>query len=217
MLPTTTLAIFIFSFVVGFGAVISPGPVSTAIVSQAPRTGWLTGPLVAVGHAVLELLLALLIVLGLGRGLAHPTAQTAIAVLGGLLLAWMGVMMLLDVRRGRVRLPRADDGLPPTSARGLVLLGAAATVSNPFWYAWWVTVAAGYLLEAQAISLAAVLAFYLGHISADLAWNTVLSTAVGGGRRWMNDRLYNGLFVLCGGFFLYLAYVFLSQGWQALV
>ena len=40
MLPTSLAAIFVFSFVVGMGAVVSPGPVSTAIVSQSASRGW---------------------------------------------------------------------------------------------------------------------------------------------------------------------------------
>lgn len=212
MLPNSLTAIFIFSFVVGFGAVISPGPVSTAIVSQAPRRGWAAGPLVATGHVFLELLLVALIVYGLGTVLARPGWQTIIALLGGLLLAWMGGLMVFDTWRGRVRLPRPDETQARKSIWGLVTLGIIATVANPFWYAWWVTVAAGYLAQAQAIGLGAVLAFYLGHISADYAWDTALSTVVVGGRRWMTDRVYQAVFVVCGVFFLYLALVFLRQG-----
>jgi threonine/homoserine/homoserine lactone efflux protein len=52
MLPTTSLlAIYVFPFGVGIGAVVSPGSASTAIVSQTPRQGWKTGPLFAAGHA----------------------------------------------------------------------------------------------------------------------------------------------------------------------
>jgi threonine/homoserine/homoserine lactone efflux protein len=42
--------LFAFSFVVGFGAVITPGPISTAIVSESTRRGFVVGPLVAAGH-----------------------------------------------------------------------------------------------------------------------------------------------------------------------
>ena len=85
-------------------------------------------------------------------------------------------------------------------------------MSYPFWYAWWTTVAAGYLVQAQALGLAAVAMFYLGHISADYAWDTILSGIVGTGRRWPNDRVYRGIIVLCGGFLIYLGGVFLAAG-----
>jgi threonine/homoserine/homoserine lactone efflux protein len=217
MLPTTSLfAIFMFSFAIAVGAVISPGPVSTAIVSQTPRRGWPVGPLVATGHSLMELAIVLLIALGLGVGLANTRVQMAIALAGGALLLWMGGSMLWETARGKVRLPRVDDGSKPMSGGQLVGLGVLATVSNPFWYAWWVTVAAGYLASAKAVGVEAIAAFYLGHVSADYAWDTVLSTVIGGGRRWMNDAVYRVLIVVCGVFFLYLGGTFLVQGFLAL-
>jgi threonine/homoserine/homoserine lactone efflux protein len=217
MLPTSSLAaIFGFSFLVAIGAVISPGPISTAIVSQAPRRGWLVGPLVSTGHSLLELLMVFLLVVGLGTVLAHKRVQVAIAFVGAGLLVWMGASLVWNTWRGRVELPRREGGFEPLSIRRLVGIGLAATASNPFWYAWWVTIAAGYLAQARTISMAAVLAFYAGHISADYAWNTILSTVVGSGRRWMTAGLYRGLLVACGLFFLYLGWVFLSQGMAGL-
>ena len=70
MLPITIPGVFVFSFLLALGAVISPGPVSTAIVSQAPRRGWQVGPLLATGHSLMELLIVLLVTVGLGAGLA---------------------------------------------------------------------------------------------------------------------------------------------------
>ena len=213
---SSLLGVFAFSFIVGMGAVISPGPVSTAIVSQAPRRGWLVGPLLATGHAFLELILVILIALGLGAGLARPGIQVIIAILGGLLLVYMGSSMLWNTWRGKLHLPGQDERLSPMSTQQVIGLGVIATLTNPFWYAWWVTVAAGYLARVQALGIAAIAAFFLGHIVADYAWDTLLSTVVGGGRRWMNDLVYRGLLVLCGGFFIYLGGVFLLQGLRML-
>jgi len=212
LLGASLFSVFLFSFVVGFGAVVSPGPVSTAIVSQAPRRGWQVGPLVASGHAVLELLIVILIAIGLGTGLANPGIQRLIALLGGALLIWMGASMAWGAWRKKVRLPGQQDDLANMSRSRLVGLGMLATVSNPFWYAWWVTVAAGYLAQAGASGPAAVGAFYLGHVSADYTWDTLLSTVVAGGRRWMNDGVYRVIILACGAFFIYLGGVFLVQG-----
>jgi threonine/homoserine/homoserine lactone efflux protein len=213
MLPTTSLLnVFIYSFLIAIGAVVSPGPVSTAIVSQSPRRGWLTGPLVAIGHTSLELIMVILLTLGLGVGLANPTVQTVIALLGGILLAWMGLSLIRNTWQGRIKLPNKEDGFATMNSKQLVGLGMLATVSNPFWYAWWVTVAAGYLYQAKQISLVFVLAFYLGHITVDYTWDTILSTIIGKGSRWMTDKVYRYLIYACGAFFLYLAWVFVSQG-----
>jgi threonine/homoserine/homoserine lactone efflux protein len=212
LLTSSLLSVFVFSFVVGFGAVVSPGPVTTAIVSQTPRRGWLAGPLVASGHVLLELVIVILIAIGLGSGLAKSGVQIVIAILGGVLLLWMGGGMIWSVWQGKVRLPKEDEGVETMSRARLVGLGMLATIGNPFWYAWWVTVGAGYLAQVQAFSAAAIGAFYLGHISADYAWDTALSTVVAGGRRWITDGLYRGIIVFCGAFFIYLGVVFLIHG-----
>jgi len=213
MLPTSSItAVFLFSFVVGFGAVISPGPVSAAIVTQAPRKGWRVGPLIASGHAVLELIIVLLIAYGLTTRLAHPNIQAAIALIGGLFLVWMGGGMAWDVLRGKIRLTNAETSQKAMSEGQLVGLGMATTLSNPFWYAWWVTVAAGYLAQAQSLGFSSVIAFYLGHISADYTWDTLLSAVIGGGRSWLTDRFYRGLILVCGGFLVYLGIAFIVEG-----
>src|SRR3970040_501966 len=97
MPSNSLLAVFLFSFFVGIGAVVSPGPVSASIVSESPRRGWLVGPLVATGHSFTELVLIVLIGLGLTAGIARPEIRTAISLIGGALLLWMGLSYLWAV------------------------------------------------------------------------------------------------------------------------
>lgn len=212
VLPESLFAIFLFSFAVGFGAVVSPGPISTAIVSHAPRRGWPVGPLVATGHSLMEFGIAAAILLGLGSILSHASIRTFIAIAGGMLILWMGATLAADAWRGKAQIPQAGDTGSSLTARQFVGLGVVATISNPFWYAWWVTFAAGYLVQAKALSMGGAAAFYLGHISADYAWDTLLSTVVGGGRRWITPRVYRGILFVCGVFLIYLGVSFLIQG-----
>jgi threonine/homoserine/homoserine lactone efflux protein len=163
----------------------------------------------------MELAIVILIAVGLGSGMASPGVQTTIALLGGALLVWMGTAMVWSAWRGKAHLPSENSGSETMSSTQLIGLGALATISNPFWYAWWVTVAAGYLSQVQAFGLTAVGAFYLGHISADYTWDTALSTVVAGGRRWMNDTVYRIIILACGAFFVYLGLVFMAQGLPA--
>ena len=216
-MPTSSLtAVFIFSFLTGCGAVVTPGPVTTAIVSQAPRRGWVVGPLIATGHSVMELAIVVLIGFGLTTGLANPNTISLISILGGLLLLWMGGSMLNEIRKGKIHLPGADVNAEEISPHRLIILGVVTTLSNPFWYAWWVTVAAGYLAEAQALGIASLAAFFLGHISADYAWDTFLSTVIGSGKNWISNTVYKGIILFCGVFFIYLGGMFIIQGGKIL-
>jgi len=203
--------LFAFSFVVGFGAVVTPGPVTTAIVSESARRGFIVGPLVATGHSFLELIMVVLLALGLSAGLNTPVVVTLIAVLGGALLLWMGAAMAWDAFKGRIALPKPGADAQRRNHWQLIGLGMGATLVNPFWYAWWVTVAATYIVSAQALGWLGVLAFYLGHISADYVWDSVLSGVVGRGRAWITDRVYKWLIVSCGLYLMYLGSVFVTS------
>lgn len=193
---------------VTFGAVVSPGPVTAAILSESPRQGWRVGPMVASGHSTLEFLMVVLITFGLATLMNAPLASTIIGLLGGLTLLAIGGGYLFAARRGTVRLPDPEKVSKPRSYSALFGLGVATTLANPFWYVWWVTVAAGYLAQAQAISIATLAAFYLGHISADFAWDSFLSVSASAGRRLLTDRRYRALILVTGGFMIYFGIVF---------
>jgi threonine/homoserine/homoserine lactone efflux protein len=204
-------AVFLFAVAVSVGAVISPGPVSAAVVTESPRSGWRVGPMITSGHAFLELIMVILIAIGLSSGLGSPSIQRAIAIVGGIVLILLGGSYLLSSRWGGMRLPQADVAARTRSSGALFSLGVATTLSNPFWYAWWVTVAAGYLLQAQRLGLAAVGVFYLGHVGTDLGWNSLLSSLTSAGRSWLTPPRYQALVLLTGAAMAYFGVVFLRS------
>jgi threonine/homoserine/homoserine lactone efflux protein len=202
--------LFAFSFVVGFGAVITPGPVSTAIVSESARRGFVIGPLVASGHVAVEFVMVVLLALGVSAGLHSPPILAVISILGGALLVWMGAGMVWGAFKGRFALPKPGTNAKVLTNWQLLGLGVGATVVNPFWYGWWLTVGTTYLAfpQVRALGLAGLLAFYFGHIAGDYLWDCILSGVVGGGRRWITDAIYKWVIVGCGGYLVYLGAVF---------
>ena len=208
--------IFLFSFVLGLGGAVSPGPVSTAIISLAPRQGWRVGPLIALGHSLLELLVVVLIAFGLQRFLSQTIFQIAISFLGGLLLIYMGTSMLNDLRQGKMRLPKESDKGEHNEIRKIVWLGVATTLANPFWFAWWITVPTSYLAQTAALETLPLAAFYLGHISADFAWDSSLASFVASERPWMNDNVYGIIIAASGLFLVNLGASFLLEGLRLL-
>lgn len=209
------ITVFLFAIAVSIGAVVSPGPVSAAIVSESPRSGWRVGPIVTTGHALLELIMVILIGIGLAAGLASPGIQRGIALGGGSLLILLGGSYLASAWRGRMKLPEANRSSPQRSSRALFSLGVLTTLSNPFWYAWWVTVAAGYLLEAQRLGPATVGVFYMGHIGTDFGWNSLLSSVTAAGRGWLTPARYRALIILTGLAMAYFGVIFLRSAFRA--
>ena len=204
-MPSSSIfAIIGFAFAVSIGAVVSPGPVSAAIVSEAPRRGWRVGPLIATGHVALELILISLIGLGLTAILASAIVQKVIALAGGVLLLYMGANYIWSGYKGTIKLPQAGARSDRSDQRNLIGLGMITTISNPFWYAWWATVVPGYLSEVSGFGVSAIAAFYIGHISADYFWDTFLSVTISAGQRWLTGTRYRFLILITGGFMVYL-------------
>ncbi|NYT08549.1 MAG: LysE family transporter, partial [Methanosarcinales archaeon] len=75
---------FSIGLTVGLTGAIAPGPTLLATVNSSLKDGWLAGPKVAAGHALIEIVIFLLIV----KGLAVTMQQysRSIALMGGLAL-----------------------------------------------------------------------------------------------------------------------------------
>ncbi|HEY3346756.1 MAG TPA: LysE family transporter [Nitrospirota bacterium] len=191
-------AIFAASFVIGFTGALMPGPVLTLTVGQAIKGGWLSGPMIAIGHGLLELLLLFAVVLGLGSYLSSPSAIKFLGLAGGATLAVMGLMAVLKPGGGTADAEFfAGQALVVQPARW-ALSGALTSAANPYWVLWWATVGLGYLALAGKMGAAGVAAFFAGHILADIVWYTSVSVLISSGRRFMGSKAYYRITAACG-------------------
>lgn len=204
------VTIFFTSWVVALAGAITPGPMMTITISESVRKGAKMGPLIIVGHVLLELLLVIGLVLGLHRFVGHRVVIIAVSLLGGLYLLWMGWGMISDVRNGRVSLDLSPDD--QRLVRGPVLTGFFVSLANPYFTIWWGTLGLKYITSAWAYGLAGLVVFFFGHILADFAWYGALSWAVARGKGLMNIRIYRAVIALCGAFVIILALIFIREG-----
>lgn len=197
------------SFVVAFSGALVPGPLFTITVSESVKRGAIAGPIIIVGHGILELLLVLLLLFGVAPFLTAERARLSIAVIGGAILVVMGVIMIKDARAAKLDIASGGNG------RGLhpVISGVVGSLSNPYWLIWWATAGLGYLVASMKYGFAGVAAFFAGHIAADLAWYSLLSLAVSRGRKMIGDRGYRFMLYGCGLFLLGFGAWFIS--WAA--
>ncbi len=204
---------FVFSFLVGFSAVVTPGPAAAAVVSESARRGFIVGPLVVTGHVLLELAMVLLLAAGLAAGLNNPFVMTVLALLGGALLIWIGLSLAWGGYKGTLRLPDPDSRVRGLSSLQLLGVGMGATLANPFWWAWWLTAGAGYLaLVARGVPGAAGLAaFFLGHVTGDYLWDRIHSGETGRGQRWISDGAYKRLIIAAGAYLVILGAAFVTS------
>lgn len=207
----TPIEILVVSFLLAVPAVISPGPVSTAVVTAGARQGLRVGPLVSTGHAAVEFVMVLGLALGFRSLMSQPVLIAIIGLVGGGLMLYMAFSLLWGVYKGRLRLPGIGEETVETSARSLVGLGIGATLANPFFYGWWVSIGGACVVEARRLGWLAVLLFYATHISVDYLWNSFLAGVVGSGRRWITNTVYRGLLIVAASFLLYLGVLFLLR------
>ncbi len=110
------------------------------------------------GHAVLELLLVIAIVYGLGPFLKSPSVMGIIALLGGGMLLWMGVDMVRN--SSGLSLNRQERGTHGKRRLHPVLVGILASLSNPYWTLWWATIGLGYLVAAMKYGAKGIIVFF---------------------------------------------------------
>ncbi|ROQ91223.1 LysE family transporter [Desulfosoma caldarium] len=210
------LAIGAGSFTVALSGALMPGPLLTITITESVRRGFRAGPWLMTGHAVLELVVVVAVVLGLGPFLKKPTVMGAIALGGGAFLLMMGVDMVRSATRLSFNLHAQES--TETSGRHPVVLGVLASLANPYWTLWWATIGLGYLVTAMKVGPWGVGCFFVGHVVADFAWYSLVSLGVTQGTRFLGDRSYRWVLRFCGLFlvgfgawFLWSAKSFLSQ------
>lgn len=216
--------IFVQAFIVGFSGALAPGPLFTYNVQLSFRRGFWAGPLLILGHAILELALIIGILFGLGRFIQLPQVKVVLWLLGGLMLAWMGNDLIWKESKKKLVVINETAAATTTPSKtswtamslNPVLAGILISLSNPYWTLWWVTIGLGYITQALTLGGLGVTAFFSGHILADLSWYTLISAAIAGGRQFISEKVYRVLLIVCGAFLLLLAFSFLWDAMKAL-
>jgi len=218
-MPEAALAvIFATSFVVGLSGSLMPGPLLALNISEAARRGFWAGPILVLGHAIIELATVVALAWGLGRLLGNGLVAGIIGLLGGMFLIWMGVGLVRGARHKAV-LAANNPGTTGSMSR-LVLSGILVSISNPFWVLWWATVGTTYVIWSLQQGMAGISSFYLGHILSDLGWYSLVSIVIATGRKMVGDVWYRGALVICGlalfllgGYFMVSGIGFLQAAW----
>lgn len=205
--------ILLGSFVLALSGALMPGPLLTVAVVESARRGFMTGPLLILGHGILELALIVALVKGAASYLKQAVVTNSISVVGAGVLFWMGLGMV--IRSRHISLPvNSPAEEEANSARGFHPVGEGILVSasNPYWLLWWLTIGLGYMLMAMRYGIMGMVSFFVGHIMADLMWYSVVSYGVSRGRRLFTDRLYRGIVGFCGLFLILFGFWFLFLG-----
>ncbi len=208
---TSLWFLFWGSFVIGLSGAMMPGPVLTASVSEVMKRGFAAGPLIVLGHGLIEVAVLIGVVAGLGHWLVLGPVKGSLGLVGGVLLIVMGTHTALTARRMVEQSARA--GIDPRAAlHGPVLSGILTTLSNPYFHIWWATIGLTYASLSLERGVIGLVSFYTGHISADLAWYSLVAAALVAGRRICPPAIHRAVITLCGIILIGLGVVFIRLG-----
>jgi len=190
-------------FFVGLTGALVPGPMLFATIETSLTKGWLSGPKVVSGHALIEMLIFVLIVAGFSTQAAQG-AVLWISIVGGSVLVLFGIMTIKEGKHAS--LSGGDSVFKSPFAAGVI-----TSISHPYFWLWWLTVGAGLVLMGLEISLVAAFIFLLGHLMADLSWYTLVSSAFSRGKSLMSEGTYQNLLMGCGLFLMVFGVWFMTS------
>jgi len=189
---------------VSLSGVMSPGPMTAAAIAMGTNNRF-AGALIALGHAIIEFPLMILIILGLDKLLSSSYIKIFIGFVGGIFLLFMAIKMLSGLRNEGVQKVKIAKGSPIVA--GIVLSGG-----NPYFLLWWATVGLALATTATGLGIWAFALFVIIHWLCDFIWLQILSWASFKGTGLFGPRSQRIVLRICavaligfGAFFIYKA------------
>ncbi|MBI4283318.1 MAG: LysE family transporter [Chloroflexi bacterium] len=192
---------FLFSLVViSLSGVMAPGPMFAVTVGKSYQSRF-AGTQIALGHAIAEIPLILLIYFGFARFFQNQLVQLSLSVLGGAILIWLGIGMF----RARARVAKVGQDLPHNS----VVAGIITSALNPFFILWWATVGSMLIMNSLKFGITGFILLIPVHWLCDLVWLSFVSRLVYKTQSFWGRKFQEGLSIACslslvgfGGWFL---------------
>ncbi len=190
----------------GFGAGISPGPLTTLVITTALARGFGAGLRIAIAPLLTDLpiiVIALLIFNGLPVGFA-----AILAAAGGLVVIYLGVETLLRARHAVLN--NATAASPSHSQdfwRGMLV-----NMLSPHPWLFWLSVGSPILTSAWQTAIVSALAFLIGFYALLVGSKIGLAWGVAGGRRFLTDRTYRGILAGSGLLLIGFGLLMLKEG-----
>lgn len=221
LLPTHAPLPVIFgvAFATGFSGAVVPGSLLAVVVRETVRLGWTAGPVMMIGHGLLELIAIILLITGLIKFARSLAVRGFISLLGAVVLLYLGYQTwLIPGEVGEEALRAGRQVTPGTGGwLWLIWLGALMSMANPYWWLWWATIGvshSGWAVSTRGRFGGGV--YFIGHILADVTWYSAVSLALGAGRSLLSATTLKGIYMLCSIFLIALGVIFTVAGLRTL-
>ena len=195
--------ILAMAFTIGLTGALAPGPTLVATVNSSLKSGWTAGPKVALGHALVELFIFLLIVLGLAE--AAQQYSHFIAELGGLALIAFGLLTVKGSKKASLTASASNTAQNP------YLAGVLTSAANPYFWIWWLSIGSAMVIDGLRGGIILASLFMIGHWGADFGWYTLVSASLDKGRSVLSEVNYQRILALCGCFLIAFGVYYLTK------
>jgi len=192
-------------FVIRLTGALAPGPTLVATINASINGDWMTGLKVSLGHAIVELFIVILILLGLAT-IALPYTSV-IAGVGGIALIVFGALTIMGSRQATM------SASPNQPVSNPYVAGLVTSAANPYFWIWWLSVGSAMVIAGLEGGLVLAGAFMIGHWTADTVWYTLVSSGVSQGRTLLSDTAYRNIMIFCGIFLILFGIYYLSRQW----
>ena len=214
---TTLPVVFVVALATGFSGAVVPGSLLAVVVRESVRLGWRAGPLMMIGHAVLEFAAIILLITGLIKFARSPLVRGVIGLVGAAVLLYLGHQtLLISGEAGAEAFRAGTEGAGGGGWLLLAWLGALMSMANPYWWLWWATIGVAHTGWAVRRGRLGGGTYFVGHILSDIIWYSAVSTALGAGRALFSAGVLRLIYLSCGVFLLALAVIFGVAGVRTL-
>ena len=203
--------LFITAFGLGLIMAFVPGAVFCEALPLGFRKGFRPVLFLELGASAGDAVWAVIALVGLAFLVQDPLTKLGLGVVGSAFLVYLAYKMLTEHRKCRT------DNETCGSTRNAFITGAIISFASPFQIAFWLGIGASTILvlvsEPQTIHY---VIFFIAYMIGSCLGGTVTAALVAYGRRFVKDRLFQVINVICAVFMIYLAASLLWNTFQSL-
>jgi len=169
----------------------------------------LAGTQIALGHAVIEVPLILLIYFGFARFFENSTVQLVLSLVGGGMIIWMGISMF------RIRTEVVQKG--KDLSYNAFTAGILTSAFNPFFLLWWATIGSMLVMRFLDFGIPGLVIFIIAHWLCDLVWLSLISVLIYRTHTLWGKKYQEWVFIACSLLLVGFGGWFMISGIQSVV
>ena len=202
------LPILLSVIVISLSGVMMPGPMFAVTLAKSYKSRW-AGSQIALGHAVIEVPLILLIYFGFAQFFQDNLVQLILSIVGGGMIVWLGIAMF----RARTGVVRRGKDLPYSAFTAGILTSGL----NPFFLLWWATVGSMLIMRFLEFGIGGLAIFTISHWLVDLIWLSFISVLFYKTHALWGVKFQEGVFIACSLLLVGFGLWFMVSGIQIVV